>query len=155
MQSNQKIKRQFISSNLKWSPLKRRRHRHRQYGPSSSATRLTSISVSTSGCEGSAGIFCPSGEDFHGKHSEPLGMSNSYLVVVSDEGLPGSDCGSAVHFQVGVVIFPYEHLQDVQHLQGREERKSSGTFREGRRGEKLWEEKRGWGWIISKRIRAD
>lgn len=59
-------------------------------------------------------------------------MSNSYLVVVRDEGLPGSYRGSAVHFQVGVVIFPDEHLQDVQHLQRREER----TFRKGRQGEK-------------------
>ena len=64
--------------------------------------------------------FSPSGWDFHGKHSEPLGMTNPYLVVASDERLTGSYWGSAVHFQVGVVILPHKHLKDGQHL-GRKE----------------------------------
>lgn len=51
-----------------------------------------------------------------GKHSEPLGMTNSHLVEASNEGLSRSYRGSAVHFKVRVVILPYKHLQDVQHL---------------------------------------
>lgn len=69
------------------------------------------------GVQGSTEAFCPSGWDFHGKHSEPLGMTNPYRVVVSDEGLSGSYCGSAVHFQVRVVILPHKYLKDVQHLE--------------------------------------
>lgn len=69
------------------------------------------------GVQGSTEALCPPGRDFHGKHSEPLGMTNPYLVVASDEGLSGSYCGSAVHFQVRVVILRHKHLQDVQHLE--------------------------------------
>lgn len=65
-------------------------------------------------------------------------MTNSYLVVVSNEGLSGSYCGRAVHFQVRVVIFPYKYLQDVQHLERRAERQLE-------KEENHWEEKRGWG----------
>ena len=67
--------------------------------------------------QGSTEALCPPGRGFHGKHSEPLGMTNPYLVVASDEGLSGSYCGSAVHFQVRVVILRHKHLQDVQHLE--------------------------------------
>lgn len=88
------------------------------------------------GVQGTSEAFCPSGQDFHGKHSEPLGMTNPYLVVASDEGLSGSYCSSAVHFQVRVVILPHEYLQDVQHLERRETMKTAGRQREGRRGEK-------------------
>lgn len=81
---------------------------------------LPSISVSTSGVSTAPRkSFCPSGGDFHGKHSAPLGMTNPYLVVAGDKWLSGSYGGSAVHFQVRVVILPHKHLQDVQHLQGK------------------------------------
>lgn len=69
------------------------------------------------GVQGSTEALCPPGRDIHGKHSEPLGMTNPYLVVASNEGLSGSYCGSAVHFQVRVVILRHKHLQDVQHLE--------------------------------------
>lgn len=69
------------------------------------------------GVQGSTEALCPPGRDFHGKHSEPLGMTNPYLVVASNEGLSGSYCGSAVHFQVRVAILRHKHLQDVQHLE--------------------------------------
>lgn len=45
-------------------------------------------------------------------------MTNPYLIVASDERLSGRYCSRAVHFQVRVVILPYKHLQDVQHLEG-------------------------------------
>lgn len=70
--------------------------------------------------QGSSEAFGPSGRDFHGKHLKPLGMNNPYPVVASDEGLSGSYCGSAVHFQVRVVILHQKYLQDVQHLERRE-----------------------------------
>lgn len=76
-------------------------------------------------------IFGPPGWDFHGKHSEPLGMTNPYLVVASNEGLSRRYCSSAVHFQVRVVFFPYKYLQDFQHLERRQKIK-----REERDGEK-------------------
>lgn len=49
--------------------------------------------------------------------------SNSHLVVASDERLPGSYRGRAVHLHVGVVVFSHKHLQDVQHLCGENERR--------------------------------
>lgn len=70
-------------------------------------------------------------------------MTNPYLVVASDEWLSGSYCGSAVHFQVRVVILPHEYLQDVQHLGRRETMKTAERQREKEDGER----KRGEEWL--------
>lgn len=92
-----------------------------------------------------------------GKHLEPLGMTNPYLVVPSDERLSGSYRGSAVHFQVGVVILPHKHLQDVQHLEKKGDQKQKRQLSEQRKtGREAGERETGAEvWIISKRIRAD
>lgn len=91
-----------------------------------------------------------------GKHSEPLGKTNPYLVVASDEGLSGSYCSSAVHFQVQVVFLPHKYLKDVQHLERRDTIKTSEKQCEKEESKRNTERKRGGEvWIISKRIRAD
>lgn len=91
--------------------------------------------------QGSTEAFCPPGRDFHGKHSEPLGMTDPYLIVASDEGLSGSYCCSAVHFQVRVQILPHKYLEDVQHLEkegndedSREKRKRGKETERGKEG---------------------
>lgn len=72
--------------------------------------------------------FAPGGWDFHGRHLEPLGKTNSHLVVASDERLSRSYCGGAVHFQVRVVVFSDKDLKDVQHLE-REKIKAAEAMR--------------------------
>lgn len=114
--------------------------------------RLCPISVPTSGLVRYTEIFCPPGQDFQGKHSEPLGMVNPYLVVAANERLSGGNWSSAVHFQVRVVIFSYKNLQDVQHLdrgekRGDSERSETANATQRKREPEVW--------IIAKRIRAD